>query len=232
MSQQELLQRIANMQAELASMVQALANLEAGYVSGDERRNDFVIPMQKKVRWRYVPGTWYRINGKNPFRNGNNYNLFQFLAARFGERPFSREQLGQAIEQLKDAGRLDSVQSEEQIVLVFLRTAGAEKGRIEMSHAPHGGDEVGPIADIEDALPPEAGDDEYQLLGEMPFRTGVNVEIWSRLGNDPFPRSKLLAIVQDLVSNKAFESVRPPETIVRDFLGRVQEKGRLRRGRG
>jgi hypothetical protein len=36
-------------------------------------------------------------------------------------------------------------------------------------------------------------------------------------------------VVDALVLENLFESKRPPETIVRDFLGRVQEKGKLRR---
>jgi len=84
----------------------------------------------------------------------------------------------------------------------------------------------------EDVLPPEAGELSYQLLGENPFRTGVNLYIWERIGAKPFPRSALQSVVDGLVAENLFESKRAPETITRDFLGRVQEKGRLKRIQG
>lgn len=232
----EILRRIANIQQELSALIAALSwpgdaevSAAIGVPAGAASPAPVPEAPQRKVRWRYVPGTWYRIVGGNPFRNGNNYNLFEFLLKRYGNHPFSREQLGEAITALKRTGRMESVQDEEQIVLVFLRTAGSEKNRIELSSTPND-DEAQPIADVEESLPPEPGEDTYTLLGDMPFRSGVNVAIWEKMGNKPFNRGQLLAVVTDLVNANAFESIRPAETIVRDFLGRVQEKGRLRRG--
>lgn len=184
----------------------------------------------KRRRWRYQAGTWYRIVGRNPFRNGNNYNLFDYLARRYAGRSFSREQLGAAIELLKREGRFSTRQDEESLVVVFLRYAGIEKNCIEMADAPEDEPEAEEEeGSVEDALPPEAGETSYSLLGEIPFRTGVNVAIWEQLKGKPFTRARLLAVVNELVAAKTFESIRSPETIVRDFLGRVQEKGRLKR---
>ncbi len=189
-------------------------------------------PTSTKVRWRYVPGTWYHIIGGNPFREGNNFNLFEFLANRYGNRPFSREDLGEAIAFLRTAGAIDSVQDEEQIVLVFLRTAGTDKNRIGMTSAPAPGENPEPLTDAAGAIaaiPVTGGEPTYELLGEIPFRSGVNVAIWEGLGNTPFERSRIQALVESLVEAGQIESIRPAETIVRDFLGRVQEKGRLKR---
>jgi len=223
MNPEEVLSKIAALQADLSALTAAVAE----YVSVSLSRAADARPA-KKQRWRYVPGSWYRITGENPFRNGNNYNLFEFLRRRYGTHPFSREDLSTAISYLREHNRIDSRQDEEQIVLVFLRTGGAEKGRLAMSSSPSA-DEQGPIADVADALPPEAGEARYRLLGDMPFRSGVNVLIWQRMGNKPFGRDEITAVVKELVSAQAFDSIRPPETIVRDFLGRVQEKGRLER---
>ncbi len=230
MTPEEVLKRIAFIQAELAALLSwVTGNLTAS--PGTPAPVEVYTPParpSKKLRWRYVPGSWYRIVGDNPFRDGNNFNLFEFLARRYGDRPFSREDLSEAIRALREAGRISSVQNEDQIVLVFLRTGGAEKNRIAMASPPNDSD-AGPIADVQDSLPPEPGDIVYRLLGEIPFRSGVNVHIWTRMGNKPFVRDQILEVVRDLVEGGAFDSIRPPETIVRDFLGRVQEKGRLER---
>lgn len=298
MWQNEILRRIANIQAELAALVQAVAwpgNLPA--FTGAEAAPTAAAPVAvaaeeedetpaggKRKRWRYVPGTWYKIVGQNPFRNGNNFNLFEFLSRRYESRAFSRAQLGEAIDSLTRSGRFVSQQSEEQSVIVFLRTAGIEKDRIVMVDAPSSASApapapaaapapapapaaapapvaapapaaapapvaapapapvaapapapvaaapaAAPAPAAEDFLPPEAGELSYQLLGENPFRTGVNLYIWERIGAKPFPRSALQAVVDGLVAENLFESKRAPETITRDFLGRVQEKGRLKR---
>jgi hypothetical protein len=285
----EVFRRIANIQAELAALMRVLGGEEPAQTTVTEAPVLAPVPViraperGRKVRWRYLAGTWYRIVGRNPFRNGNNYNLFEYLSHRYGDGAWSREELGEALKFLTASGRFRSMQTEDNIVLVFLRTAGPEKGAIEMS-APRPGaiqsdfsvvsapvadvveipaafvaaepasktrgakgpkgagkgaraaaQEVAPVAQPalrlveEDDLPAEPGDDRFQLLGEMPFRTGVNTFIWQRLGNDPFARSQITSVVTDLVAQKAFESIRPVETIVRDFLGRVQEKGRLKR---
>jgi hypothetical protein len=299
----EVFRRIANIQAELAALMRVLGGEEPSVLATSEASAPWVAPARapeqgRKVRWRYLPGTWYKIVGRNPFRNGNNYNLFEYLSHRYGDGAWSREELGEALKFLTAAGRFRSMQTEENIVLVFLRTAGPEKGAIEMTSprpgsiqadysvvsAPVTDDaEIPVVAEVapaaapakapkaaksgkgskaekadkaappakapraaraeaaaaaprpplrvveEDELPAEPGDDRFQLLGEMPFRTGVNTFIWQRLGNQPFARSEITTVVTDLVDQKAFESIRPVETIVRDFLGRVQEKGRLKR---
>ncbi len=237
----EILRRIASVQAELSALINTLAWADAhGQPAApaappapaeededDDRSAGSALPVKRR-RWRYQPGTWYKIVGRNPFRNGNNYNLFDYLARRYAGLAFSREQLGAAIELLKREGRFSTRQDEESLVVVFLRYAGIEKNCIEMTDAPS--DSGGEGGDgVDEALPPEAGEMTYTLLGEMPFRSGVNVAIWERLGPEPFTRQKLLSIVSTLVEAQAFDSVRPPETIVRDFLGRVQEKGKLRR---
>ena len=102
MWQTEILRRTANVQAELAALMQALAwsSAQAAPVSAPaaepEGEDDVAetaassVP-QKRRRWRYQAGTWYRIVGRNPFRNGNNFNLFDYLARRYAGRPFSRE---------------------------------------------------------------------------------------------------------------------------------------------
>jgi len=69
----------------------------------------------------------------------------------------------------------------------------------------------------------------YALTGENPFKTGVNLLIWSALGEPSWNRQFLLAVVNDLIASGQTDSIRSPETICRDFLGRVQEKGRLQR---
>lgn len=220
--------------------------------SGEEEEDDGTG--QRRKRWRYVAGTWYRVVGANPFRNGNNYNLFEYLTRRYADQPFSREQLGEGIDSLTRSGKFSSQQSEEQSVIVFLRTAGIEKERIVICDppasvpAPAPAPAAAPVAPLLAApVPPlaapaplahvaaqddssaDAGETTYTLLGENPFRSGVNLYIWERIGNKPFLRAKLQGVVDALVLENLFESKRPPETIVRDFLGRVQEKGKLRR---
>lgn len=98
----------------------------------------------KKVRWSYLPGTWYRISGDNPFRNGNNLAFFEHLKETYGSAPFSREQLAEAYESLKKDGRIETKQTEDSFNLVFLRTAGQARGAVEM------------VAKPGDDLPPEA----------------------------------------------------------------------------
>lgn len=71
----------------------------------------------------------------------------------------------------------------------------------------------------------------YILTGENPFKNGVNLLIWNNLVGRRvgWTRQGLLTVVNELVASKSVESIRSPETIVRDFLDRVQEKGRLQR---
>ncbi len=99
---------------------------------------------KKKVRWSYLPGTWYRISGDNPFRNGNNLAFFDHLKDTYGTTPFSREQLTEAYNGLKKKGTIETKQTEESFVLVFLRTAGPARGAIDMVAKP--GDDVPPEA--------------------------------------------------------------------------------------
>jgi len=98
----------------------------------------------KKIRWSYLPGTWYRISGDNPFRNGNNLAFFSHLKETYGSAPFSREQIAEAYEALKKNGRIETKQTEESFSLVFLRTAGQARGAVSM------------VAKPGDDLPPEA----------------------------------------------------------------------------
>ena len=238
MTPEEVFRRLAFLQTEVAALMTWVAhNLGAesspsapmGYTAAAApAAAPVAAPAPRKPRWRYVPGTWYRIVAENPFRDGNNFNLFEYLVKRYGERPFSREDLGDAIRFMQGQGRIESVQAEDQIVLVFLRTAGAEKEAIAMTKAPADGVSE-PMLSEADALPPEPGDIVYRLLGDMPFRSGVNVYIWQAMGSKPFVRADIIDAVRKLVDTGSFDSIRPPETIVRDFLGRVQEKGRLER---
>ena len=57
----------------------------------------------------------------------------------------------------------------------------------------------------------------------------MNVAIWDALKGKPFTRAQLLEAVTRISATKVFESVRSDETIARDFLGRTQGKGRLKR---
>lgn len=234
MTPDEVLRRLTFLTAEVAALMAWVAQEMGADAAGLPAVSFNAAPAAapaapvRKLRWRYVPGTWYRIVDANPFREGNNYNLFEYLAKRYGEQAFSREDLAEAIQFLQSNDRISSVQSEDQIVLVFLRTAGAEKNAVAMTKAPAEGHSA-PLASESEALPPEPGDITYRLLGDMPFRSGVNVHIWKAMGNKPFLRHEIIEEVRKLVDSGLFESIRPPETIVRDFLGRVQEKGRLER---
>ena len=105
----------------------------------------------RKARWSYRPGTVYRVVGGNPFREGNNYNLFASLAETYGDRPFTREQLGERITALRSAGAIGSIVTDDEVAVVFLQTAGAQKGRIAM------GERDGAGSDGDEELPPEAG---------------------------------------------------------------------------
>ena len=179
----------------------------------------------KKVRWRYVSGTWYRIVGKNPFRDGNNYNLFEYLAHQYGDQPFSREQLGEAIATLAKNQKIQTVQEEATFVMVFLRTAGAAKGRIVMSEAPAGGP-VKPASAPEAALPPEPGEVSWKLVGKPRFHKGsINDSLWSALDGKTFSRDGLAEIAESLKAEGTLDSARSGEIIARDFLTTVTQRG-------
>lgn len=179
----------------------------------------------KKVRWSYQPGTWYHIVGENPFRNGNNYNLFAYLQGRYGTAPFSREQLSQAIGTLSSKGRVNSRQEEDTFVMIFLRGAGALKNRIEMCDAPAGGASK-PVASVKDALPPEPGEVAWKLSGSPRFRAGsINATLWAEIGDRTISRDDLTVLASALKDAGSIDSARPADIIARDFLGVVVDKG-------
>jgi len=76
---------------------------------------------------------------------------------------------------------------------------------------------------------PDNDTQRYALTGTQPFRAGIHAAVWDALGEPSWNRQFLLAVVNDIISSGQFENIRSPETICRDFLGRVQEKGRLQR---
>lgn len=260
-SKNEIFRRIAQIQADLGVLMQAIADWDASSESSAPAPAPAPRPAapapapapaptpaptasqpepkapapeptpapepKKKVRWSYQPGTWYRIVGDNPFRNGNNYNLFEYLSSAFGAHPFSRTQLGEAFEALKDKGLIETVQEEKQYAIGFLSTAGARKGRIEMTEAPSEGAKTPePPSEVID-LPPEPGDTHFRLDGDSPFRSGINQAIWERLGARTFTRDELVEVIEGLVDEGAIDSARPPVVIGRDFFGRIQAKGRV-----
>lgn len=167
----DVLLRLANVQAELTALAAALARDLPSSAEGLQAATDAPAPPRtasptsapdrqpaatevrvRKVRWSYQPGTAYRIVGGNPFREGNNYNLFASLAERFGSRPFLREELGEQITALRGAGVIDSVMNDEAVVIGFLQFAGAQKGRIVMvGHQ-------GADGESDEGLPPDAGE--------------------------------------------------------------------------
>lgn len=147
----EILRRIANVQAELTALAAALARDLSSSAEGLQVATDAPTPPRsasptsapdprpsatearaRKIRWSYRPGTAYRIVGGNPFRGGNNYNLFASLAKRFGSRSFLREELGEEITALRGTGAIDSAMSDDAVVIGFLQFAGSQKGRVVM----------------------------------------------------------------------------------------------------
>jgi hypothetical protein len=146
--QTEILRLIANVQAELSTLIVTLA---AATPSGDDglhtpppapapaprasapRPAPVAAERVRKPRWSYLPGAAYRIVGTNPFRNGNNYNLFDALARQFGDQAFSKEQLVEQISALRNTGALNSAMGDDAIVVAFLQIAGGQKGQIVMA---------------------------------------------------------------------------------------------------
>jgi hypothetical protein len=147
--QAEILRLIANVQAELSTLIVTLA---AATPSGDDglqapppapapappratpvRPAPVAAERVRKPRWSYLPGAAYRIVGTNPFRNGNNYNLFDALARQFGGQAFSKEQLVEQISALRNTGALNSAMGDDAIVVAFLQIAGGQKGQIVMA---------------------------------------------------------------------------------------------------
>ncbi len=180
----------------------------------------------RKVRWRYLPGTHYRIVGDNPFRNGNNFNLWSAIEKEFGDGPFAREQVDELVGQLLADGRIDSVQKPDMLAMIFLRTAGADKGRLAM---------VGGDAPESSDLPPEPGESRsirgqqgpFKLKGDNPFRSGINYSIWDAMGKQSFTREDLESGIGALVKSGVVDSQRPVEVMARDFLGMVSRKNRI-----
>lgn len=234
-NQAEIIRRIANLQAELGALMLLFAGgelpTEAGEAEAEAAAPTPAPPPEppRKVRWRYVPGTWYQIVGRNPFRNGNNFNLFEYLRETYGPYPFSREELSEAIEACKKSGKIESRQDEEQYVVVFLRHAGAAKNRIEMAEPRD------PEVDLdkltEDELPPEPGDERYQLKGSVPFRRGsINRAIWLRLeetceGN--FSRNELREMIEGMSQEDEIDSKRDLDELTRFFLRQIRQKGQV-----
>ena len=87
------------------------------------------------ARWSYLPSAAYALAGPNPFRNGNNFQLYDHLVDKFGSEAFSRVQLGAEIEALRSQGVITSSQPEQAIVISFVQFAG-DKGRLQMAAVP------------------------------------------------------------------------------------------------
>lgn len=154
----EILARVANLQAELAALTslvggtpsvaeRAPSGVAPAPVSGPAPRGAVSAPTPKasakaspaKVkppRWSYRPGTTYRIVGANPFREGNLGRLFDRLAADHGDRPFSVEQIFEAIRAQTAAGAFVSTATELANTITMLSFAGIQKGRVELVGVP------------------------------------------------------------------------------------------------
>ncbi len=273
MLRQQIYERVANLQAELAALMRLLAEFgevvpaPAASVSpppaevpvsppsspqalapGAERHPSASGRLSTKqaagvkLRWRYLPGTWYRICGPSPFRAGNHANLFQRMKDLYGDKPWPRERLVEAFLTLKASGQFDTIQDDDTALLQFMRLAGPLKGSVEMSQ-PDFDESEAPVvaappravtrrrpAAAAEALPPEPGDGMLRLVGESPFRDGsIYALVWGRLGGGAFSREQAVAAVESLVREGALETSRKAEVVVRDFLGRLQERGHLAR---
>ncbi len=244
---QAIFRHIANLQHELAQLMDLVANLEPAErpVAGVPATppapavSEQATPAAEAVvetaqeaptkrrRWSYLPGTFYRIVGPNPFRNGNNYNLFEFLESGFGRSAFGQEQVVAAMQHLKATGHFDSVQDEGQSVLFFLRNAGAVKGAMEMTPAPAMGAMSVDFASL--PAPVDPFDKRWKLAGSTPFRAGINGAIWDHLGDRSFTRRELEDEVRALALDGRLDSARDPEIIARDFFMRVEEREAIAR---
>lgn len=143
----EIARRFAFLQAELSALA-ALIDLEPDAAPAEAAPAAPAVvapapvaaapaaPEGKKPRFSYLPGTTYRISGLNPFRSGNNLAFFDFLREVYGDAPFSREQLEDAFAVMTGDGRIDTVQTAESFIQVFLSTAGAKREAIEVVDKP------------------------------------------------------------------------------------------------
>jgi hypothetical protein len=243
---QQVLDRIAYLQAELnalaalvrltdhdgAPAVVAAAPAPAAVVAepvaedlppeaGDDGEED--VP-QGKVRWKYTAGSVYRIVGKNPFRNGNNYNLFNFLKDTYGAKPFTREQLGEAIRQLRAAGKIDSVQDEQVYVIVFMRFAGPEKGAIQMADA--AGSAPAASKRRVRVTRKQRAQGKWTLVGRPSFHKGsINTILWNGLFGKTFDRAEVIALVDALRGTGELQSDRSSDDVARLFMGIVIDRG-------
>lgn len=144
----EVLRRIATIQAELAQLMQLLADdpvfdaesaaapaparTEPAAPAAEAELPPEPEPPKKKRRWSYLDGQRYRIIGNNPFRNGNNFSIFEGLQEQFGGSPFRREDIRTLFNDLQASGKLTTDMQEHQHTVQFLSIAGVQKGQIEM----------------------------------------------------------------------------------------------------
>jgi hypothetical protein len=149
----EIVHRIQFVKEQLSVLGQLVERLEGG-ASSVEPPTPVVVPavvpasrpvaaepveLLSKPRWSYQPGAAYRLVGVNPFRSdGNNFALFNHLVERFGESPFSFEQLTATIDALRADGTVDTEQTTDSFLRVFLRQGGLEKRRIAMASSARG----------------------------------------------------------------------------------------------
>ncbi len=242
---QQVLDRIAYLQAELnalaalvrltdhegspsivaAAPVAAVAPIvEAAAEELPPELGDDSEAVSGKVRWKYTPGSVYRIVGKNPFRNGNNYNLFNFLKDAYGAKPFTREQLGEAIRQLRAAGKIDSVQEEQVYVIVFMRFAGPEKGAIQMADA--SGSTPAASKRRVRVTRKQRSQGKWSLVGRPSFHKGsINTILWNGLFGKTFDRGEVIALVDALRGTGELQSDRSSDDVARLFMGIVIDRG-------
>lgn len=142
----EIVRRIQFVNEQLSALAQLVEQLEIGVsvaepppavaavVAAPRPVAPEPLELLSKPRWSYQPGASYRIVGVNPFRSdGNNFALFNHLVERFGEAPFSFERLTATIDELRADGTVDTDQTTDSFLRVFLRQGGLEKHRIAMA---------------------------------------------------------------------------------------------------
>ena len=172
-----------------------------------------------KVRWKYTGGARYRIVGPNPFRNGNNYNLFAHLAETYGTAPFSRAQLTDAIEALKASGQIVTVQQEPIYALVFLQFAGPQKGALRMVTA-------APAAQAKGVSLKQKQTGRWRMTGRPSFHKGsINAVLWDAVQGRSVNRAELGELIERLKADGQLASDRPADAVARHFLGTVIDRG-------